>query len=49
MPTGYVHLLFLAGVLLSLSHPLHINKVIMAFTLGHKVTLLFGTAGGARQ
>lgn len=43
MLTGYDHLLFLIGVLFFLSRPLQIVQFITAFTIGHTVTLLFGT------
>jgi len=43
MLTGYDHLLFLLGVLFFLARPLDIVKFITVFTVGHTLTLLFGT------
>lgn len=48
MLTGYDHLLFLLGVLFFLTRPLDVVKFITAFTLGHTVTLLFGTLAGIK-
>lgn len=48
MLTGYDHLLFLLGVLFFLTRPLDVVKFITAFTLGHTLTLLFGTLWGVR-
>jgi hypothetical protein len=48
MLTGYDHLLFLLGVLFFLRRPVDILKFVTAFTLGHTVTLLFGTLAGLR-
>ena len=43
MLTGYDHLLFLLGVLFFLTRPRDIVKFITVFTIGHTLTLLFGT------
>ena len=46
MVTGYDHLLFLFGVMFFLTRIGDIVKFITAFTLGHSITLLFGTLMG---
>jgi hypothetical protein len=46
MLTGYDHLLFLFGVMFFLTRPADILKFITAFTLGHSITLTFGTFVG---
>ncbi len=46
MLTGYDHLLFVFGIIFSLSRLLDIVKVVTAFTLGHSVTLIAATLNG---
>ncbi len=46
MLTGYDHLLFVFGIIFSLSRLLDIVKVVTAFTLGHSVTLIAATMSG---
>ncbi|MFC3051845.1 HupE/UreJ family protein [Kordiimonas pumila] len=46
MVTGYDHILFLFGVMFFLTKMGEIVKFITAFTLGHSITLLFGTLMG---
>jgi hypothetical protein len=46
MLTGYDHLLFLFGVMFFLTRAVDILKFITAFTLGHSITLTFGTFAG---
>ncbi len=46
MVTGYDHLLFLFGVMFFLTRVGEVVKFITAFTLGHSITLLFGTLMG---
>lgn len=46
MVTGYDHLLFIFGVVFFLTRFMDILKFITAFTVGHSITLLFGTLLG---
>ncbi len=46
MLTGYDHLLFVFGIIFSLSKLFDIVKVVTAFTLGHSVTLIGATMNG---
>jgi hypothetical protein len=46
MLTGYDHLLFLFGVMFFLTRAVDILKFITAFTIGHSITLTFGTFAG---
>lgn len=46
MVTGYDHLLFIAGIIFFLTTVGDIVKFITAFTIGHSITLLFGTLAG---
>lgn len=46
MVTGYDHLLFLFGVVFFLTRMRDIVKFVTAFTLGHSITLTFGTLAG---
>jgi hypothetical protein len=46
MFTGYDHILFLIGVVFLLTSIADIVKFITAFTVGHSLTLLFGTLAG---
>lgn len=46
MVTGYDHLLFLFGVIFFLTKFVDVVKFITAFTVGHSITLTFGTLAG---
>lgn len=46
MVTGYDHLLFLFGVIFFLTRFADVVKFITAFTIGHSITLTFGTLAG---
>jgi hydrogenase/urease accessory protein HupE len=46
MLTGYDHLLFIFGVIFFLTRVRDVAKFITAFTLGHSITLTFGTLFG---
>ena len=46
MITGYDHLLFLFGVIFFLTRVVDVVKFVTAFTLGHSITLTFGTLAG---
>lgn len=46
MVTGYDHLLFIFGVIFFLTKFRDVVKFITAFTIGHSITLMFGTLAG---
>jgi hypothetical protein len=46
MVTGYDHLLFIFGVIFFLTRFTDVVKFITAFTIGHSITLTFGTLAG---